>query len=625
MVDRRGRKETALDKRAGARAVSLAAFAVMVVILFLAASLLGSGSVNAQFTGPNVITPEPDPWMEGNATISNHLQNYSTLQYPSGASSGVLAARVDPWVVNPLTITPNDIVAPGILQAQKIGGVYWNSTTTVNYGATTAGWNVGYSALDGATETGPTVTTANSEPAVSFSWNFSSHEATPYEAVGFQVSQAQYASSNLQFNYATFGVSISGPSLSTTLLEPSFQNISGGAQKVQTEFGTLLSTGLPSRLGTTSGTTFSASLAAGTASLYFSVPLSAITSTTENLNLSVATGFNFGFIMDGKASTTSTTYTATVTQVALTTGPFNLGTTEWGPLATEKPTQCVLYFGAANITALVPSFSYTSIASGGFTVAIVQSANDLPAADVVTTANAVSVANATSGGPGYVEQVTYNYAYGLPTASGVSYGAFKFVDEPEVTGAQYAVVTVGGTGYTTTYQAYSAGTVHTVISSVSPTTTTYWVGVVYFTGPQWDLIATAPGIFSAGGIEYWWFILVGAIIAIAGGSSAWVTSNERSLKVRRGVGRVLFGLGDRRPIRKDRRGTMEARHAAAISLGLIFVAAGGIGLWAYLDGADYQGITGAFLAGLILLLALAAIIFVVYEVVHHIRHRSHSG
>jgi hypothetical protein len=617
-------------KVAGAGAVSLA---VVVVLVLLVSMILGAAPARAQyFTGSNVLPPEPNPYLEGNATIASHYANYSVLQYPSGSGSGTLPARLDSRVANPLLITPNAIVSPGILQNEKVAGTYWNTTTETGAGpvVTSPEWTETYGALDGATTPTLTVTTYDGVPAVTFAWNESSHQSGPVFTAQWAVPGSLLPSANLQFDYVTFGVLVTGPSEATSTLQPWIGNTSLTANAgTSNEFGVYAATGLGSRLGVSSGVTYSASLAGGSAMLYYSASLASLTSTGVNLNSTASRGITFGFIFYGKASTSTTPYTAIVTDVALTTGPLTLGPTYWGGGVKGSVTQ-PLYIAQANLTAFTPSFVYTSVLGGAYTAAIVQSVNDLPGSAIVTTANPVSVANATSGGPSYVEQVTYNFAFGLPIASGVTYGAFKMMDEPQVAGAQYAVVTVGGTAYTTTYQAYVPQTTYQVVSSVTPTTTTYWIGVVYYTGPQWDSISAPPGLLSSGGIQYLWYELIGIFAAIGGGSG-WAVARERSLRNRRAVARAPFSrlvewLEERklRRIRGDRR-AVSGRHGAIVALGLVTMGAAGITLWAYYDGADTTGLAATFVAGWVLLVAVAVIAFVVYEVVHWARHRRRRG
>jgi hypothetical protein len=236
-----------------------------------------------------------------------------------------------------------------------------------------------------------------------------------------------------------------------------------------------------------------------------------------------------------------------------------------------------------------------------------------------------------------VEQITYSFQYGLPVAPSLTYSSFKLIDRVNISGIQYSSVSFGGTSYTAAYNGYGVcgtttctglGTYNTVQAAVTATTVQSWIGIVLFTGPQWDSISQAPGIFSANGLQYWWYVFIGAIIALGGGiggTSAWVVKNKRALSVRHGVGRAPFLwlvelLEQRRNLRSDRRG-IAGRHLTMIVLGSVFGGAGAIAVWAIFNGADTLGAAGSFIAGLLLLLLVVAIAFVVFEVGHHIKHR----
>ena len=155
-----------------------------------------------------------------------------------------------------------------------------------------------------------------------------------------------------------------------------------------------------------------------------------------------------------------------------------------------------------------------------------------------------------------------------------------------------------------------------------PTAGGSWVGTLTYTGSQWDSISAPPGILSAGGLQYIWYELIGFFAALGGGSG-WVISRERSLRNRRGVGRAPFSrlsdwLEARRHLHGNRR-AVSGRHGAIIALGLVTMGAGGVTLWAYYNGADTTGMAATFVAGWVVLVALAAIAFVVYEIAHYAR------
>jgi hypothetical protein len=599
-------------KRAGPNVGVARPFFLAFVIVVVVALLLLGGVRTARAYSPQGGF-EPNPELEGNVTFATHVSGWPPLEYTATSGTTNLSAGIDPRVPNPIVVDPADVVAPAVLQGEKVGSAYWNSTSLTTTDCTNGQWvNISGGA---GTINRFTVQTVNGEPAEQLAVNTSASSAVTAQA-HFLVPVASWPSSNLQFDYFTAMGYLSGAASSSVSLTANLLGCSGSSA---TGYPIVYSSanGSVADSGKTGGSYLGASIHPGGE---FAVSVSLAQVNASGFAGDTGAGFQFELGLPKEASVT---YDLVITGMTVSTSPLTLGTTWWtGGTAKTNITREV-FLGNENLTSLKPSFAYADIAGGGYTAAIVQTASDLANATVTT--SAVNVANATAGGPAYVEQATYDFPFGFPAAPGVTYGSFKLTDTPEVAGPQYAVVTIGGTAYTTTYAAYSPGKTYAVVASVSPTTTTYWVGVLYYTGAQWDSISAPPGIFSASGLEYWWFVLIGAILAVAGGSSAWVTRNERGLRTRRGVAPPwIFGgpYGHRR-LQGGRRGVMRGHHAAAIVLGLVLAGAGGIALWSWYDGADWQGASGAFVAGLILLLSIVAIAFVVYEVVQRTRkHRS---
>ncbi|MCI4360088.1 MAG: hypothetical protein L3J91_00130, partial [Thermoplasmata archaeon] len=603
----------------GARAFSLATLVAATVLVLLLATLFGASPARAYSAQPIGAPIEPNPGIEGNVTVSTHNTGWAPLQYTNSlGTSSNNSASLDPRVVNPITVTPTDVVAPGQLQGEKVAGSYWNTTSfIVKSGAAPNG---------GAVLSNPAVTTINGQPAVSCAMNESSHGGGTTQVVcSGSVAASLFPSQNVQFDYATMGLTFSGAACGTCY---AYLGLSAGSSAWvfdrYASNGTIKVVAAASVAGTLAGT------AAVGSQVYASVPLSLLGAQFLP-SAGNAINFQVGISLPQGSAGTFTTY---LTQLSFTTGPMAFGVTTWA----AKP--ITLEIGSTlNLSTFVPSFTFTSVTAGGYQAAVIQYAASL--ANATATASAVSLGNATSGGAAYVEQITYSFQYGLPVAPSLTYSSFKLIDRVNISGIQYSSVTFGGTSYTAAYNGYGVsgsttctglGVYNQVQAAVTATTVQSWIGIVLFTGPQWDSISQAPGIFSANGLQYWWYVFIGAIIALGGaigGTSAWVVKNKRALSVRRGVGRVPFLrlaelLEHRRNLRADRRG-MAGRHLAMIVLGAVFGGAGAIALWAIFNGADTLGAAGSFIAGLLLLLLVVAIAFVVFEVGHHIKHRRYRA
>lgn len=601
-------------KVAGARAVSLA-IVLAVIMVGGAALVLGAAPAYA-YTAQGGI--EPNPMYEGNATYASFTAGWSPLEYASGST---LPARLDPRVANPIQVTGADILAPGTLQAQKVTGSYWNATSAWTTSSAVSGQVVGTLAL----------ATVNGEPAIQQTMNSTGGAAISQDSIAeFKVLAASYSSlpsTNPAFDYFTLAYSFSGPALSGATFFPTVANASASA-------GIGFTNAAGASMCTENAAPASGGAAGGgTGSGYISVSFASLEDACGiGLNSTAGVGYAGANMEFGLAAAWpkagSTAFTFDVTGFAITTAPLTLGPTTWHKVSTTRS----VFDGPMNLTRIQPSFTYTSVAGSGYTVAIAQEADDLQ--NVTVTNSPVNIANATAGGPSYVEQVSYEFSFGLPSVAQVQYGAFKLVDTIGLSGAQYVSVNFAGASYITQYQAYTIGATNTVVSSVVPTTAETWIGIVDYTGSQWDSISSPPGILSGGGIQYLWYELIG-LFATIGGGSGWVVARERALRNRgRGVAPATglgvpslreFGRRWRpRGIRHNRR-AVTGRHGAIIALGLVTMGAAAVALWAYLSGADPAGLAGAFVAGWVVLVAVAGIAFVIYEIAHWSRGRRRAG
>jgi hypothetical protein len=586
----------------GARAVSLAIFAVVVMVLAVFAGAIGGArAYNADPAGAPI---EPNPEIEGNVTFSPHLSGWTPLEYTAASGVGNLTASLDPRVPNPISVNPEGIVAPGYLQSEKVPSAtttaYWNSTT---YFSKTAGQG-------GSKPTGPTVATINGAQVIQATQNTTDHVGVNDNMLYTPtIPTSLYPSQNPVFDYISIIYGFTGPSCATGAgncwLGLIFQNASGDSEAVNFQ----------AKTGAPAGVAQAAAERTAPGGLgYVSVSLSQISQTaTAGFNVTgPGASASVQVILQCLLPLTATAgnYTATIYGFAFSTSPYTFGSTLWNNATMARQ----VAYGNLNLTAFAPTFTYTSVAGGDYAASVIEAATNLPdPADISTQLAEVNVANATSGGQGYIEQVTYQFTYSLPIAPGVSYTGFKLSDKPGVAGPQYVSVTYGGTSYTTTYQAYLSGKWYTVASGLTVTTPTAWLGIVYYTQPQWDSISVAPGLFSGSVFEYWWFVFLGAILMFGGATSLWVTSNREGLKTRRGAQPVIPSF------RLNRRGTASARHVAAVVIGATFAGAGGIALWAFYDGADLNGAAAAFIGGLVILLMLAVVVFIVYEVARRAR------
>lgn len=513
-----GRAPFAHSTRNAARLGTLAVLVAVVALLALT-PFLGVGRAYTPLpTGPAI---EPNPMIEGNVTVASHASGWAALQYaPATGTPQNISASIDQRVKNPYQVTATSILAPGILQGEKIAGTYWN---------TTGFWSGHSAAAGGAVFTGPTVTTVNGQPAVAFTLNTTTKSGNNITINSASIASANWPSpSNPAFDTYTEGATFSGPACPTASLC----------------FGTIDIYNTTTACGMTFNPANGASqVVAGGLNSFHIQPggNSYATATFAGLSQSAVCGFNvtgagatssasFGLVFSLPKTATAATYTLTVVDAALTTSPLVLGNTIWG--AKNVTMQRGIVNTVDNLSSFSPPFTYTTIAGGGWTVAITQQSTDLPGANTTLTEGPINLANATAGGPGYVEQVTYQFTFGLPVAPGLTYTTFKLVDKLGVSGVQYVSASFGGSSYTSAYQALKSGVWTTIQASAVGTLGQAWLGIIDYTQAQWNSISTPPSFFSASGLAYYYWVAVGIVAAALGLSAGAAARSASQLRTR---------------------------------------------------------------------------------------------
>ncbi|HZY71351.1 MAG TPA: hypothetical protein VFF67_10300 [Thermoplasmata archaeon] len=585
--------------------------ATLLAALFLAfvlvALVLGVQGAKAYTTAPTTTPIEPNPGLETNVTEATHFSTWNLLTYQNSSNvNQTFNASLDPRVVNPIQITPSSVLAPGVLQAEKITGIqtggYWNSTNAIaKSGATPGG---------GGVLSNTAVTTVNGQPGVTCALNTTKSVTNTMVVCSGGVPAANFPSQNVNFDYLTTAITFSGAACANC-----FAYIELSASSTSDVFDRYASNGSLKVVAATSVGTGQQGDAIVGGQTWASIPLASlgapfVPSTGNQLNI------QYGMSLPSTGGATST-YTLTIVALAFTTTPLTFGTTTWGKAATATTLQIAQ---AVNLSAFSPTFTYTQIAAAGWTLAMLQQASNLPDPSSITiTYSALAPSS------NYTEQVTYGFRFAYPVAAGLTYGTTKLIDRTNIWGGQYVSVAFGGTSYSATYSTLTKNWT-TIVASTSATTGTVWLGVIDFTGAQWDSISTPPGFFSAGGFQYYWFVFLGLIGTAIGIPSAWVVRQQRALKVRHGFPELSLSALRARfrgRLRLNERG-IAGRHGAVISISLILLGSGLISLWAFLSGSDTNGVTAAFIGGLLLLFLVAVIAYGSYEIAHWVRHRRHA-
>ena len=469
------------------------------------------GTARAYTPQPTTAPIEPNPMLEGNVTFANHTAGWNMLEYQNQYGHDAnLTASLDSRTPNNIVILPQDVIAKGVLQQDRIGlGPTWN-TTKASVNAQLAA-----TLSDGTVATGPTL--VNVAGATEIQWTFNT---TKYQGVvgvwgpNIYIPASYLPSTNLAFDFLTIGLSVQGLYSAAVGVQPTLLFVSGSPLLYY-----YASNDSAAKTSASGSATFQVR---GGQSAFITYPLSDVSGATGSTNLTVRLNFN------NEPVTATSTYTVTMFAFALTTYPLTFGTTYWNKTAPAVTEQT--FINESNVSAFQPSFGYQYIADSGLTLAVAQQASDLPASAVNTAQTPISSGT-------YVEQVTYSFLYRLPAEPTLSYGAFKVADLVTLAPSQYVSVTYAGTSYLTDYTATGVkGNYTTLLSAASPMTNESWVGTVQYTQAQWNSISSPPGFFTINGIAYYWYVAIGVIAGAIAGGSAWAHRNasmERQIRGRK--------------------------------------------------------------------------------------------
>ena len=453
----------------------IVSIAVVILFVFSAAApaMSSSQQVNAFASEANLL---PNPVLDSNVTWSTFNHGWKPLEYTNGTANETLNAQVNSNYKEPFTINPTDIQAPGVLQNENLSGAgIWSNLKTWSYTNT-------------ATSTTSTSTIGKE--------NDINLEGTGNATLGKTFSSAikipisDYPSSNPSYDYITAIYSLSGPSITGVSACVNVYNYS-------------------TQTGAKTGTLKGSQVKPGE-NIFFSEPLTDFKGATFNTTpgekgYSQHLGIQ---ITINTPSGTTDTWTATLTGLALTYYQMNIGTNSTGQAITETTNSYMKSFD--------PSFTYTSIINGGYTVAVSQSLQNLTTQQSEITGN-----------PSYVEQVTYEGSYYLPTAPDLSYSSSVISEKFNVSSSQTTVLDINGLSLLNTISGKN-GTISLV--TVNPNQKITLIQIVDYTSSQWESVSGPPGFFSVNGILYYFDEIVLGIIAVVGLAGGAAVARTRSLR-----------------------------------------------------------------------------------------------
>ena len=461
-------------------------------------------SAAATTASPTVLTTnsiQPNPLMMGNITWSSFQSNWSNpLTYQSGANvtdTSILPASLNTGVyTNPITVNPADIVAPTVLQGDKIGTQYWNNS---------ANWAIG-SILYGDAIAKTANGSYNGQQTVETTMNTSNTNSNLYTSY-MTIPITALPSNNPSYDYITMIYGMTGPSLTGSYAEMQIRDYTSEKTGTWTA-GINSTTEQLQKTGTTINTgqygLFTASLQQMN-NMMGAQPLFNLTGTNSITNIQIMATLHL------PAATGDNTYTLTIYGLAITETPLNLGTV----INNNSPSTAVAMSGnAMYLSQLNANFKYTAIENGGYTAAVAQSFNQ--SNDPTVSQAAISQGN-------YIEQVTYQSAgYKLPTATDLTYGTFTMTQTMNgIAGSQYVVANLGGVSYTTQINKLNGTTAMYYGIIANPNTNSSMILTLDYTASQWNSVSGAPPFFSLAGLEYYWWVgLIGFFSLIGLGSAA---------------------------------------------------------------------------------------------------------
>ena len=442
----------------------LTVFAISIALIFLMAPV-GAASHSISPAASTSNNYQPIPTLNTNVTWSTYNSSWGELEYYNGTGYQNLSAYPNSNIENPITVNTGDIVANGSLQNDKVAGTIWNTKTPTvvnNEPGTGAVATAGTSTIGGVTE-----------PYISLNTS-AAGEDSAFMSNAPNIGVSQLPSNNLQYDYITYGATLSGPNI----------------------------TGVYAYLGIYNGTTntFNGLTIHPGQSIYASMSFAYLQQLNGGKGFNTTgTGAATEYLLQPyiyvSQSTTSGTFTLTINSIALTQYPYLLGENATGS------TQNIIK-GEAHLSTFKPTAQMT-IYKNGYTVAVTQQPQNLTSTQTpITSGN-------------YIEQVQYSGTFQLPSAPDLSYGYSNITFPMTVPASQVQVLTVAGNSYINALGNKTNGTVQ-LISGLDPTSPTSYYAIVEYTASQWQSISHPAGFFTYDGIAYYYWLAIGAIASLLG-------------------------------------------------------------------------------------------------------------
>ena len=436
----------------------------------------------------------PNPQLNSNITWSTFHNGWKTEEYSNGTGNKTLTAPLSSFYANPISVNPVDIQGSLNNYTHKIA----SQTTNLQWTKITG--NYGASGEDSTSTANPPAggsveTIANSTGIITFTINTSAAAANNYGA-GICVDTSSLPSNTLQYDYFTGAAEITaGSSITGLNLTEGFNSNHGNRTEAVLGYTNKVDT-----------------------PVYISVPLSQYAA-----DIGYTSGGTiyprFDITLNVPVSTTATTYRVQIFDFGITTYAKTLGS----QIINGTSHSVNKVSGNAQLTSFDPSFKWTSIINGGYSVAVSQEMENL-------TESQTSISDGN-----YIEQATYQGILTLPTAPDLSYSNTNITLNMALPGKQYEVANLNGVSYLSIIQAKTNGTF--AFGSVNPNTPNSMILEAKYTASQWDSSTHKPSFFTLRGLEYYWWVGVIGGLSIIGLGAAAVShfgGDEENLKIPKG-------------------------------------------------------------------------------------------
>jgi len=453
-------------------------FAIMVALLFLMAPVGAAHSQGIAASPPNF---QPNVSLNTNITWSNFYSGYSPLEYNNGTGNQTLPTNMSTFYQNPITVNPTDIKSKALQNDNLSTGPVWDASAWVV--SNLLGGAIRTSGISG-TSIYQTVNTSDSAA------NAAEQRLT--------IPVTNFPSNNPNYNFVTAIIKLSGPQMNGVDGNILLLNSSSRAA--------ILLTIYPGQYA------------------YISESLGTIQKdcgyyTTFNTTGKGATRYlKIDSQIDLPETSTAARYNLSIIGMAFGTTPMTLGTAEKNGSLIQ-----VNQLNEKNrLQTFNPDFTWTRVSNSGYTVATSQHLSQMENYSTIKTP--ISSGN-------YVEQVGYSGDFHLPAAPDLSYTGTNLSIGMNVPGKQIQVMDINGESYLNLVQNKTNGTI-ALISGLNPTTHISYLEYVNYTYSQWNSISSPPGAFSIAGIEYYYWIAIGAVAGLIGLGAASHRANVKGQQLR---------------------------------------------------------------------------------------------